>query len=142
FFEESLGLYVIGERTESGYRPRRRRIIQSSLPSILEVFRGEQDFIGWNDPTAIIERAEKWLRDGGPYQNTLAGASRLISYLRWMRNAIAHASDSATEKYERATRNLYGAVPKRLTPGSQLLRPPPPAIPYLIGPTLFDASIR
>jgi hypothetical protein len=141
FFEVTLGLYALGERTRSGYRPRRRRHIQSSLPSILEVFRGDQEFVGWNEPAVIIRRAERWLRQGEPYQTTLAAGSQLLTYLKIMRNAIAHASDNALEKYENATRRLYGALPRRVTPGAQLLQAPPAAIPYLAGATLFDASV-
>jgi hypothetical protein len=141
FFEVTLGLYAIGERTATGYRPRRRRRVESSLPSILELFRGDQDFLGWNEPSVIIRRAERWLQNGEPYQTTLASASQLLAYLRIMRNAIAHASDNAAEKYENATRRLYGALPKRTTPGAQLVGPPPAGIPYLAGGNLFSASV-
>ena len=141
FFEVTLGLYALGERTQTGYRPQRRRLIRSSLPSILEVFRGDQDFVGWNEPAVIIRRAERWLRQGEPYQTTLGAASQMLTYLRIMRNAIAHESDSALAKYENATRRLYGALPSRLSPGAQLLQPPPGAIPYLVGASLFEASV-
>lgn len=141
FLETALGLYAIGERTRSGYRPRVRRRVDLSLPAMLYVFRGDQDFVGWNDPAAVIRRAEAWLRNGDPFQTPLAAASQLLTYLRQMRNAIAHESDSATEKYERATRRLYGALPRRTAPGAQLTRPPPASIPYLAGASLFEASI-
>lgn len=141
FFEVTLGLYAIGERTTTGYRPRRRRLIQSSLPSMLEVFRGDQEFIGWNEPSVVMRRAERWLRNGEPYQTTLSAASQLLMYLKVMRNAIAHASDNALEKYENATRKLYGALPKRVSPGAQLMQSPPTGIPYLSGTTLFEASV-
>lgn len=141
FLEMTLGLYTIGERTHRGYRPRRRRQIHTSLPSVLEMFGGDQEFLGWNDPSVVIRRAERWLRNGEPYQTTLAAASQVLNYLRIMRNAIAHESDNALEKYEKATRRLYGARPKRLSPGAQLMQPPPPGIPYLTGVSLFDAAI-
>jgi hypothetical protein len=108
---------------------------------MLNVFRGDQNFVGWNDPAIIITRAEQWLRRGEPFQTTLAAGSQLLSYLRTMRNAIAHSSDSAIEKYEKATRRLYGAVPGRLCPGTQLTEAPPAAIPGLVGATLFDAAV-
>ena len=142
FFELALGLYVIGERTTSGYRPRRIRRIESTLPSILDAFRGDQNFIGWNDPSDIAKRAERWLRNGEPFQTTLSAAGQLLKYLKTMRNAIAHSSDSALEKYANATRSLYGATPKQVSPGIQLGQPPPTAIPYLAGATLFEASMQ
>ena len=140
FLEETLGLYAIGEKTKSGYRPRRRRMLQSSLPEILKVFRGDQEYIGWTSPAVIIARAEQWLTRGGPYQSTLSAASQLLNYVKVMRNVIAHESDSASEKYAKVTLRLYGANPKRSSPGAQLMRPPPAAIPGLIGATLFEAT--
>jgi hypothetical protein len=141
FFEWTLGLYVLGDRSSGGYRPRRRREVRSSLPAVLEVFRGDQNFVGWNSPSVVITRAERWLRDGEPYRSTLSSASQVLAYLRQMRNAIAHESDSAVGKYEDATRRLYGALPRRVAPGAQLLQPPPPGIPYLAGVNLFEAAM-
>jgi hypothetical protein len=141
FFETTLGLYAIGERTRGGYRPRRRRHITTTLPSMLEMFRGDQDFLGWNEPSTIIRRADRWLRNGEPYQTTLSAASQVLNYLRVMRNAIAHESDNAVERYERATRALYGALPRQLSPGSQLMQAPPGSIQGLAGSTLFDAAV-
>jgi hypothetical protein len=141
FFETSMGLYVIGERCDSGYRPRRRSQLVLSLNNILEIFKGDQDYVGWNSAAVIIERAERWLRGGEPFQTALSSVSQLVTYLRKMRNVIAHESDSAIEEYERATRALYGALPRRVVPGAQLLGAPPPGIPYLAGPRLFDAVL-
>ena len=107
-----------------------------------EVFRGDQEFIGWNDASTVIRRAERWLKGGEPFQTTLSGTSQLLAYLKKMRNAIAHESGSAQEKYEKATRSLYGALPKRVSPGAQLMAAPPRAIPYLIGGNLFDAAVQ
>ncbi|MEW6331590.1 MAG: hypothetical protein AB1560_09025 [Pseudomonadota bacterium] len=142
FFEQTFGLYVLGKRTATGFRVGRlRRNISSSLPQILQIFRGDRNFIGWVEPTEIIERAARWLKGGEPYQTTLTSTSQLLVYVKKMRNVIAHESDDAIEKYEKATRNLYGALPKRVSPGAQLIQPPPPAIPYLNGATLFEAIL-
>lgn len=141
FLETTLGLYAIGERAASGYRPRVKRRVVLSLPAMLHVFRGDQDFVGWNDPAAVIRRAEAWLRNGEPFQTSLSASSQLLSYLRQMRNVIAHESNSANEKYERATRRLYGALPRRSSPGLRLMDLPPASIPYLTGSSLFQASI-
>ena len=141
FLELTLGLYVLGHKTSTGYRPRRLKVVKSSLLSVQEVFRGDQQFVGWNDASVVIRRAERWLRDGEPYRTALSGASQLLSYLKKMRDAIAHESDIAIEKYEDATRGLYGALPKTVSPGAQLLGPPPSGIPYLVGVNLFQAAM-
>lgn len=142
FFEVTMALYVLGERAPSGYRPRRLRRVSSSATEMMKVFRGDQEFISWSDPSTVIKRAELWLSGGEPYRTTLSGASQLLSYLKKMRNAIAHESDNAYEKYKTATRGLYGALPRRVLPGTQLMQPPPQGIAYLVGPTLFDAAVQ
>src|SRR5262249_9201005 len=121
---------------------RRRREIRSTLFGVLDIFRGDQDFVGWNDPSTLISRAERWLRGGEPYRSVLSSASQVLAYVRKMRNAIAHESESALEKYEKATRRLYGALPRRVFPGAQLAGLAPPGIPYLLGGSLFDATIH
>jgi hypothetical protein len=141
FYETAFGLYAIGERTSSGYRARRLKRLRITLPSILEVFRGDQNYVGWNDSSTIIRRAERWLKNGEPFQTPLSAASQLLGFLRTMRNAIAHESESASEKYRDAVRKIYGAVPNRLSPGAQLLELPPAGIPYLAGASLFEATI-
>lgn len=141
FFEVTLGLYVLGNRTSRGFRARRLKKVNSSLPQILDIFRGDKEFVGWVEPAAVIERASRWLREGEPYQTTLSSAGQLLTYLKKMRNVVAHESDDASEKYASATRSLYGALPRRVTPGAQLLQPPPPAIPYLVGNNLFEALV-
>jgi hypothetical protein len=140
FFEDSLGLYVTGVRTDSGYRPRRLKRLDASLAHTLEVLRGDQEFIGWSDPNIIIGRAQRWLRGGEPFYTPLSAASQLLAFTKKMRNVVAHESESAAGKYARATRGLYGALPARLAPGAQLAGPPPPGIAYLTGPTLFKAA--
>jgi len=141
FLEITLGLYTLGHRTTSGYRPRRVRTVVLSLPSMLEVFRGDQAFIGWSDPSTVIARSARWLRRGEPYLTTLSSASQLLSYLKKMRNVIVHESDDAVERYERATRALYGALPRRIAPGAQLAGPPPTGMPFLVGASLFEACL-
>ncbi len=141
FFEIAMALYVLGERSPRGYRPRRLRRFDAPLREVLDVFRGDQAYIGWTSPDVVIKRAERWVKAGEPFQTTLSGASQLLGYLVKMRNVVAHESDSAFEKYRNATRALYGGLPKRVYPGRQLMAPPPTGIAYLTGPTLFDAAL-
>jgi hypothetical protein len=141
FFETSMALYALGHHAPNGYRPRRLRRLDCSVPEMCEIFMGDQNFVGWNDPSTIIQRAEGWFKNGEPYQTNLSGTSRLVSYLKKMRNAIAHESATAYETYSRETRNLYGALPRRVQPGAQLLGPPPAAIPYLTATTLFESVL-
>lgn len=142
FFEVAMGLYAIGERAPSGFRPRRRRNVRVSLPQVLEMFKGDQNFVGWNEPDPIIKRAEGWFRNGEPFQTALGGASQLLGYLKRARNVIAHDSDDAYERFARATRTYYGSVPRILTPGRVLAGTLPTGIAGLSGSTLFEASVN
>jgi len=142
FFEITMALYALGSRSPGGFRPRRLQTLTMTVPGICEVFKGDQEFVGWNSPSVVITRAERWFRRGEPFQSTLSGASRLLGYLRKMRNAIVHQSDKSVEIYVKATRDLYGALPRRVSPGTQLLAPPPAAITYLVGATLFEATVN
>lgn len=137
FLEVSLGLYAIGSQTGSGYRPRRRRQITMPLPEVLAVFRGDQAYVGWVDPGAVIGRAQKWLRHGEPFQTALSSTSQVLSLVQKMRNVIAHESDSAFDKYENETRRLYGARPKVVGPGTQLMAAPPASLTGIAGASLF-----
>jgi hypothetical protein len=143
FFETTMALYTLGNRSPSGYRPRRRSLrVTGTVPNICAMFRGDQRFVGWIDPSDVIRRAERWFRHGDPFQATLSGASQILAYLKKMRNTIAHESETAQDTYVNATRQLYGALPRRVLPGAQLLAPPPRSIPYLVGGTLFEAALN
>lgn len=137
FLEQALGAYVIGERAPSGYRPRRIRRINASLPEALRIFRGDRDFVGWITPGQVIKRAEGWLRNGEPFSSALSPVSQVLGYVRLMRNSIAHESESAQDQFLDRTRALYGALAPNTSPGGQLLQPPPAALGALVGRNLL-----
>lgn len=141
FLETSLGLYVLGTRSPSGFRVRRLHPLRGSLATVLALFRGDKNYVGWNSPTVVISRASRWLRNGEPFQTPLSAASQLLTYLRRMRNVIAHESDSAYDDYVDATRRIYGALPPVVSPGHQLMSPPPPAIPSIGAGPLFTTIV-
>ena len=141
FLERTLGLYVLGTRSPSGYRARRLHQMRGSLTQVLTIFRGDKTFVGWNSPTVVIARASRWLRNGEPFQSHLAAASQFLTYMRKMRNAVAHDSDNAQEEYEDATRRLYGALPIVVSPGYQLMNSAPPALPAAGPGSLFTTAM-
>jgi hypothetical protein len=144
YLENVMGCYALGERAASGYRAPRlpRRRVNTTLPELLQVFRGDQRYVGWADPYKVIARARGWFRDGEPFTTRLGAAAQLLTYLLAVRNAIAHESDTAYERFITETRRLYGTVGRRTTPGGQLLSACPPGIPGLVGATLFHASAQ
>ena len=140
-FEATMAMYVAGHRSPSGYRPHRLRNMNISVSDARAIFKGDQDFVGWNDTSAIVKRAERWLKNGEPFAAHLTASSTLLGYVKVMRNVIAHESDEANKKYLNATRRVYGSLPKRVSPGAQLLSPPPGSLAYMTGPTLLDAAV-
>lgn len=141
FAEMSLGCYVTGERAPSGYRARRLRIIRTSVSEAIRTFRGDKEFIDWISPSVVIKRAEAWLVDGEPFTTGLAGASQLLGYIKLMRNAIAHESESATEKFRQRSRGIYGSLTGRITPGTQLLSPCPAVFKPATPATLLEHTV-
>lgn len=137
FLEYSLGMYVIGVRKGTKYRPRRVRILSVSLPAILSIFAGDRNFVGWVDGSAVVKRAKEWLRDGEPFNRALVPNRLLLNYVQIMRNSICHDSDSAFESFQEETRLRYGALPSRVTPGFLLMSAPPLSFSLLGSPTLF-----
>lgn len=141
FLENALALYVVGERAPSGrLYARRKRITGGTVRQVRITFRGDSEFVSWLSVEAVSGRAEEWLRDGGPFSNALASAGSPLAYVRILRNAIAHNSDAAWEKFEEKTRRLYGSVPRSLSPGSQLSAAPAASL-GLPGPTLFEGTV-
>jgi hypothetical protein len=104
-----------------------------------EMMRGDQAFVGWNDISLMVDRAEKWLKNGEPFKTSLNSSKNLFDYVKQIRNVIAHESDSAYEKFLNSTRRIYGSVPRGCTPGMQLLMPPPSSMPGLTGASLLEA---
>src|SRR5690348_7373783 len=72
FLESALAHYVVGERAPSGRLFARRRKLQArTIKEIRITFRGDSDFVSWLSAPAVTERAEEWLRGGGPFSNAL-----------------------------------------------------------------------
>src|SRR5262249_53224396 len=99
YLEYALGCYAVGERSPSGYRARRKTKLKASVLGALRIFRGDREFVGWLSPSAVIERATRWLDAGGPFEAPMTAASAALGYLRLLRNAIAHESEAAQEKF-------------------------------------------
>jgi hypothetical protein len=144
YVENVMGCYALGERSASGYRAPRlpRRRVNMTLPEMLRVFRGDQRYVGWADPYKVIGRADAWFRSGEPFTTRVGTGAQLLAYLLVLRNAIAHESDTAYDRFLAETRRLYGVVGRSATPGGQLLGPCPPGLPGLAGATFFQASAQ
>lgn len=138
FLEVSFGLYVIGEKVPGHPKPQRITKVQGSLPRALQVLRGDKDFVGWNSPSVVTERAERWFRSGEPFRTALTAGAQMLSYIRSARNCVAHNSESAEDDFVDRTRKVYGSVPIGLTVGGQLMGAPPASIVVFNKATLLE----
>jgi len=139
FLELSLAHYVLGERAPSGYRPKRIIKMRATLPRMRKVFAGDKNYVGWIESGVVRKRAGVWLKDGGPYGPALTSGGTLLTYLRKLRNVVAHDSESAFGEFEDATRQYYGSVPSNFSAGGQLLAVSAPSFGGTGGELLSDA---
>jgi hypothetical protein len=128
YLEHSLAHYVLGHRAPHGRLfARTKHFKRVSIKAVKQTFTGDNEWVSWIEYKAVRDRATEWLRDGEPFTTALGSAGAALGYVKVLRNAIAHDSDSVWEKFDERTRILYGSVPRNATPGSQLLLPPAPS---------------
>src|SRR4051794_40397881 len=75
FLENAFGLFIIGEMVPGNPRPDRLTKITVSFPKVLQILRGDKDFVGWNSAHAVTERGKKWFRNGEPFTTALGAAT-------------------------------------------------------------------
>ena len=128
FLEESFVLYLTGGVAPMG-RPPRRLITPPNRPWVEELLKPEtRDYANW-DAVAVRNRSLRFFRNGRPYHAVLLNNGALLAEAKTIRNAVAHQSTSAREKFERLVRDKLGALPVRTTVGSFLNTPMPAAVP-------------
>lgn len=121
FLEQAFILYLLGHAPPRGKGPRRfafppdRRAAEEWL--LPETGRG---FAVWNDPNLVSTRAERFFRAGRPFASVLRGSQNLLSEVRTIRNAVAHDSPSAHDKFVSVVRTRLGTQPPGVTVGSYL----------------------
>ena len=116
FLEETFVLYMIGKKVPRRAAPQRYALPPSRQHAKDWVAEG-RDHAKW-DPSAVASRAQRFFRGGEPYLAVLRGNKNVLDQAKTIRNAIAHESDSAREKFNKVARDsLAGTLPPRLTPG-------------------------
>ena len=82
----------------------------------------------WDAPN-VSERAERYFRNGRPFSAHLRSNQSVLDEAKKVRNAIAHESKSAHEKFENVVRTRLRTLPPKLTVGSFLSMTVPGATP-------------
>lgn len=129
FIEESFILYLAGQSPPRGRAPLRYAFPLNIEMAMDWVIPEGRTYAGWTNPKYIIERAERFFRKGRPFTTVLKSNSNTFDDARKIRNAIAHKSMSARDKFEKCIRPKLGALQPNITVGQFLVMIEPHTTP-------------
>jgi hypothetical protein len=118
FLEETFILYSIGQKAPKGRAPHRYTFPPSKKDASEWVKEG-REYSSWA-ASNVNERALRYFRRGGPFTDPLRGSQTALDEARTIRNAIAHDSTSAQDKFESLARHKLGTLPMGLSVGGFL----------------------
>lgn len=131
FLEDCFILYLLGRKPPRG-RPPYRYARPANRSAAYEFAAEGRDYPVWSEQ-AVRSRAMRFFRNGGHFAHSLQSNQTLFSEVRTIRNAVAHQSLDAREKFENLVRTKLGALPPNTTVGSFLNI----AVPGVTPPTTF-----
>ena len=120
FLEESFVLYLSGRRPPRGRPPYRFTFAPNIETARNWVIPEGRRYAKWNVAGYVASRAERHFRDGKPFAPVLRSNQNTLERARFIRNAVAHDSASAYDKFEEVARAAMGALPPNLTVGGFL----------------------
>jgi len=127
FLEETFILYMLGQQP-----PRGRKLHRYGFPpnerAAYEWAADGREYAKWTSEH-VKKRAERLFRAGRPFSPALESDHHLLFQVKTVRNAIAHDSANAWEKFETMVRNELKTVPPNTTVGSFLLSTKPKTNP-------------
>ena len=115
FLEESFILYLLGKQPPRGSRPRRFAMAPDAKAAQEFVCEG-RGYTTW-DGSSTMTRARRFFRGGRPYTNAIEPRRHLLSEAQTIRNAIAHESQAARQRFETLVRDKLGTLPPKTTIG-------------------------
>ena len=130
FVEQSFLLYVMGAAPLKGRRVH-RFVFPPSRNVAEEWLTDGRDYATWSSAAAVGQRAQRYFREGRPFTGVLRRNQNFLDETRFIRNAIAHRSGDAQDKFEAMVRNKLGALPPNATAGSFLAATVPGVAPPL-----------
>ncbi len=127
FLEETFILYLLGQQAPRGRKTQRYGFPPGERAAYEWVAEG-RDYAKWT-ATEVRKRAERLFRDGKPFSPVISSHHNLLFQVKTIRNAIAHDSLDARQKFEELVRNELQALPPNTTIGSFLLKIKPRSNP-------------
>lgn len=118
FLEESFALYLAGQKPPRGRAPIRYAFPPNLKIAMEWVIPEGRGYAKWTSAHDVSVRAERFFRDGRPFAPTLRSQQAALEETRIIRNAIAHESMSARQKFETLVRTKLATLPSGLTVGS------------------------
>lgn len=119
FLEETFILYLLGMVPPRGSSPQRY-----ASPLTLEIAQNlvvpeDRSYVKWTTVSNITKRAQRFFKDGKPFAPALTGLSNAFTEMQIIRNAIAHQSTSAQDRFKRLARDKSstGTISANLTVG-------------------------
>lgn len=119
FLEESFILYLLGHKPPKGRVPHRFTFPPNRKSAETWVIPEHRQYATW-DAESVINRAQRFFRDGRPFTNALRPSQNLLDESKTIRNAMAHESRTAHDKFENLVRIKLGTLPLNLSVGSFL----------------------
>jgi hypothetical protein len=112
-------MYLVGDTAPRGRAPLRFTVPPTRKLAEVWVIPEGRPYASW-DAQHVSSRAERFFRDGRPFAAALRGSQSHLAETKTIRNAIAHDSKSAREKFENVVRVKLGVLPPNLTVGGFL----------------------
>lgn len=137
FLEETFLLFMTGNKPSRGRAPT-RYVSPPDRQAARTIAAEGRPFPKWN-VSETRRRALAFFRNGRPYDAVLRGSQQALQDLNTVRNAVAHESDDAWDKFRDLVRRELTVLPVGLTVGGYLntVRPgtaPPAAfMEYYLG---------
>jgi hypothetical protein len=123
FLEETFILYLLGQQPPRGRKAYRYGFPPNEEAAYEWVADGRQ-YANWT-VDQVKSRSKRLFRNGHPFDPTLTSNHNLLHQLKTVRNAIAHESANARQKFETLVRNELATFPPNTTVGSFLLTTKP-----------------
>jgi hypothetical protein len=129
FVEESFILYLIGQKPPRGRAPHRYAFPPNQRTAMEWLVPEGRQYAQWIDPGLVSARAERFFLSGRPFAPVLRNNLSVLGEARTIRNAIAHKSTAAREKFETLVRTKLTTLPPSLTVGGFLGKTIPGSTP-------------
>jgi hypothetical protein len=146
FLEGSFILYLTGQQAPRGRAVRRYSFPPNRKVATDWLLPEGRNYSDWTVAATVSSRAERHFTSGHPFAAVLRENRNILDEARIIRNAIAHDSSAAQEKFENMARSKLGALPADLTVGRFLATTMPSTAPpisfleYYVGKIEFAAQ--